>query len=261
MTSALEYLDTTTKSVINNIVDEYGKDLKKYSSNSQLHSLDIGIAFTQLIMNITDCIILSTGTDSKCYGIKFTKSNPKEFDSVREKTNFYANNGIILQTKVLQIIDFLMRLKDEGVIIFTQTDFGKPINKPTYKCLDPKNFGTMFMTIQSAKINEFIDEIYFSHIVPTISLIGFKNRDYKTIEQERFECSQCTSYIGIITAIIIAIISPISITHCSTSTIDKKQFKTLVDVIQEKNDSINNDSTIENKNTQIINEKNKNEKP
>lgn len=254
MTSALEFLDPTTKLVITNIVESYEKDLEKYSNNSQVQSSDIGIAFTELIMNITNCVILSAGSDSNCFGIKFKKSDTKEFNSVIEQTNFHANKGLILQTKVLQIIDFLMRLKDEGVIMFTQIDFGKPIGKPTYNSLAQESFDTMFMTIQSTKVNEFINDIYFSHIVPAVSLIGFKNRGYKTIEQERFECSQCTSYIGIIAAILIAVFSPILMTHCSTSTINENQFNSLINIIKGTNDVNNNDTIIENTNTQIIHE-------
>ena len=242
MTSALDFLDPITKRVVTLIVEEYDNDVKKYTNNSQTHNLDIGIAFIDLIKRILDCIIMSTGTNSKSYGIKFMKSESKRFSSISEETYFQANNGIVLQTKVLQIIDFLISLKDEGVIMFTQTDFGKQVDKPTYRSSAQENIGTMFMTIQSTKINEFIDEIYFSHIVPTIGLIGFKKRGYKTVEQERFKKTQCASYTGIIAAVLIAILSPILMTHCSTSTINKNQFNSLINIIQEKNRATRNDT-------------------
>lgn len=250
MTSALDFLDPTTKSVVTLIVDEYENDIKKYSNNSQIHSSDIGIAFIDLIKRISDCVVLSTGTDSKRFGIRFMKSDSKEFRSVSEDTTFNTNNGIILQTKVLQIIDFLIRLKDEGVIMFTQIDFGKPVDKPTYKSFAPENIGTIFMSIQSTKINEFIDEIYFSHIVPTTSLIGFKKRGYKTVEQGRFEDTQCASYIGILAAVLIAIFSPILMTHCSTSTINEYQFNSLMNVIQGRDSAPKNDTIIDNNTNQ-----------
>lgn len=260
MTSALDFLDSTTKRVVTLIVDEYKNDIKKYTDNSQIHNLDIGIAFIDLIKRISDCIVLSTGTHAKSFGIRFVKSESQEFSSVLEETHFYANNGIVLQTKVIQIIDFLIRLKDEGVIMFTQINFGKPVDKPTYKSFDPENKGSMFMTIQSTKINEFIDEFYFSNIVPTTGLIGFKDRGYKTVEQVRHEDTQCVSVMGIIAAVLIAIFSPILMTYCSTSTINEDQFNSLINVIQEKNRVTKDDTIIQN-HTQIINGKVENEKP
>lgn len=235
MNSALDFLDSTTKRVVEHIVEKYEKDIRVYSNNSHIQTSSIGISFIELINDITQCIILSTGTNSKCFGIKFSATNNTEFNTVIESTKFNANNGFILQTKVLQIIDFLIRLKDEGAIMFTQIDMGKSIEKPIYKCLGPQNIGTMFLTIQSKNINDFIDEIYYSNIIPTINLIGFKNRGYKTIDQERFEDSQCVSHLGIITAILIAILSPILMTHCSTSTINESQFDSLINVIQGSN--------------------------
>lgn len=260
MTSALDYLDSTTKRVVTLIVEEYENDVKKYTNNSQIHNLDIGIAFIDLIKRISDCIVLSTGTHTKSFGIRFMKSESKEFSSASEETYFNANNGIVLQTKVLQVIEFLIRLKEEGVIMFTQIDFGKPVDKPTYKSSSLENTGTMFMTIQSARINKFIDEIYFSNIVPTIGLIGFKNRGYKTIEQDRFEDTQCVSCMGIIAAILIAILSPILMTHCSTSTINENQFNSLMNVIQETKSVSKNNKIIQN-HTPIIDGKTENEKP
>lgn len=247
MNSALDFLDTTTKRVVTLIVNKYEDDINKCSNNSHIFSSDVGIAFIDLIKQITDCIVFSTGTDSKCYGIRFVKLEDKEFNNVSEETNFYANNGMILQTKVLQIIDFLIRLKDEGVIMFTQIDYGKPVDKPTYKSFAPENFGTMFMTIQSTTINEFIDKIYYSHIVPTIGLIGFKKRGYKTIEQKRFNETKCISYLGIIAAVLIAIFSPILMTYCSTSTINENQFNSLINVIKENDNASRNDTIIDKK--------------
>ncbi|MBD5287099.1 MAG: hypothetical protein HDS27_06185 [Bacteroides sp.] len=261
MNSALDFLDSTTKDVVKLIVEKYQKDISTYSNSTQIHSLNIGIGFTELINDITNCVILSTGRDSKSFGIKFTTNNNKGFSSVLESTTFHANKGVVLETQVLQIIDFLIRLKDEGVILFTQIDFGKPIKKPTYKSLVPENNGTMFFTIQEKRINEFIDEIYYSNIIPTVGLIGFKKRDYKTIDQEQFESSQCLSYIGVIAAIIIAILSPILMTYCSTSTINENQFNSLIKVIQSKDNVIHFDSVNSNNHFNIINGKITNEKP
>ncbi|MBD5277904.1 MAG: hypothetical protein HDS32_01505 [Bacteroides sp.] len=259
MNSALDFLDSTTKDVVKHIVEKYQKDISTYSNSTQIHSLNIGIAFTELINDITNCVILSTGNDSKRYGIKFTTTNYKGFSSVIDSTAFHANKGIILQTKVLQIIDFLIRLKDEGVIMFTQIDMDKPVKKPIYKSLS-ENMETMFITIQEKRINEFLDEFYYSNIIPTVSLIGFKNRGYKTIDQERFEISQCISYMGVLAAIVIAILSPMLMTHCSTSTINENQFNSLIKVIQARDNVSQYDTLNKKNNSIIINGKDENEK-
>lgn len=247
MNTVLDFLDSTTKNVVKHIVERYEKDIRAYSNNSQCQTSGIGVTFTELLKNITNCVILATENNPKCFGIKLQKDNMTECHSVRESTTLHANNVWIIHTQVLQILDFLLRLKDEGAILFSQVDVSKPIDKPTFNGMAFEKDSTMFFPIQNAKINEFIDKNYYSNIVPTISLIGFKNRDYKTVDQERFECSQCTSNIGIITAILIALFSPMLMTHCSRSTIDEIQFNILIKEIKKTNTITPCDSIIANK--------------
>lgn len=228
MSSILEYLDSNTKGVIKQIVEKYESDIEFYFNNNHTQTDGIGITFIELINSLTHCVILSDKENT--FGIKFKHSNNSNFSSVKEATHFHVNNGFILQTEVLQILDFIFRLHNEGIILFTDVDDSKL--KPKFKGMAYEDCGTMFFPIHNSRINEFINGIYYSHIVPTNTLIGFKRRGYKTSEQDRFEESQCTSNIGIIAAIVIAVISPILMTYCSTSTINSQQFDLLIKEIR-----------------------------
>lgn len=230
MSNVLEYLDPNTKLVIKQIVEKFEKDIELYSNNNHTQTNGIGITFIELINSITHCEILSDKDNS--FGIKF-KHKDNNFDSVREAVCYHGNNGFILQTKVLQILDFIIKLHNEGIILFTDVNTSK--SKPKYKGAAHEDCGTMFFPIHNSRINEFISEIYYSHIVPTTSLIGFKKRGYKTAEQDRFEDAQCTSNIGIIVALVIAAVSPLLMTHCSISTINSEQFDSLIKEIQVSN--------------------------
>lgn len=222
----LEYLDESTKKVVGLIVDKYLEDMKKYQNNYKEHAFGIGLELASLLDNLFSCAIL---VDNSNFVIKIRYSKIKSLNQ-NENINLQANNGFINQTKVLQVINFLKRLNDEGLILFAE-EKKYPKKFPEFKSWAFEENGTQIFPIINESLNEFIRSRYFSHILPTEILISFKNKGYKTVEKEREEASECIGNLGIITAIAISIVSPFLMTHCSKTSIEETQFNAIIKTI------------------------------
>ena len=123
--SVLEYLDNSTKNVIKLIVEKYLNDINKYKDNSKEQATGIGIELYEILSNTCNCELLK---DRDSFVIRFKhedlESSDKDLESSdkKEHTAYHGNNGFIIQTRVLQIINFLQKLSIEGLIMFAEPD-------------------------------------------------------------------------------------------------------------------------------------------
>ena len=232
--SVLEYLDNSTKNVIKLIVEKYLNDINKYKDNSKEQATGIGIELYEILSNTCNCELIK---DRDSFVIRFKhedlESSDKDLESSdkKEHTAYHGNNGFIIQTRVLQIINFLQKLSIEGLIMFAEPDLMDKY--PQFKGIAFEETGTMIYPIHNKSLNSFIKQIYYSHIFPTETLISFKNKGFITVENERFKSSKSTSYIAIFVAVLIAVLSPQLMTQCSHTTIEQKQIDSIINVIKQ----------------------------
>lgn len=225
--TTLEYLDETTKQVVTFIVEKYLNDITKYKDNHSVHANGMGTVLSEILNVQFQCAILEDGHG---FIVRFKQSSSQKL-SVKENINRQANNGFIKYSKILQVINFLYRLCEERLILFAEEN-SQPKYIPQYKEMALEERGTMEFPIVNNTLNQFIRSHYYSHIFPTEILVAFKNKGYKTVEKERAEASECLGNLGIISAIAIAVMSPLLMTHCSNTQIEENQYNKLIEAIE-----------------------------
>lgn len=201
MTCILEYIDDTTKKVVELIVEQYKKDLfdLKYLPSEQRDG--VGITLGDIIFQICDCHIIKYES-SFCVKYKI----PHDISlKVQEDTAYSGNLGFLNQTKALQIINFIIQLSQEGYIVLTE--FGNSKAYPSYKGVSENDMGYIYLPIRNQKINSFLELAYYSHVCPTSTLEKFRENSFKTVEKQRYFWTQVCSWVAIIVAIAIGIIS------------------------------------------------------
>lgn len=226
MSTVLEYMDDTTRNVVSLIVSKYKEDCSnlKYFPTKQVDG--IGISFIELIETLTGCKILRDGT---YFGIKLHFEDCLKFEDISLQVAHHGNNGFLIQTKALQIINFLFQLYKEGLIILPEFALSKMYR--IYKGSTFDKNKDMFYPIKNNEINVFISKAYYSHLCPTLTLINFSDK-FETAEQKRFSKNVKLGYSGIIAALIIALGSPWLMTKFSKTTIEDRQFNDIIYAIQ-----------------------------
>ena len=201
MSSILEYIDDTTKKVVELIVEQYDKDLfdLKYLPSEQRDG--VGITLGDIILKICDCNIIKYDS---YFCIKYKSPHDVSLKE-QEETAYRGNLGFINQTKTLQIINFIIQLSQEGYIVLTE--FGKSKAYPSYKGVSENDTGYIYLPIRNQNINSFLELAYYSHVCPTCTLEKFKKSNFKTVEKRRYFWTQLCSWVAIVVAIAIGIVS------------------------------------------------------
>ena len=202
MSSILDNIDETLKNVVKLIVEQYQKDLSELQYLPSEQRSGIGVRFVDIISILTDCTLLRY--DGK-FAIKIVDNSEPPLPTVREDVAYRGNVGFTKQIKTIQIINFLIQLQTEGYIVIPE--YGKEKAYPQYKGPSENEERVMYIPIRNTEINHFIEMVYFSRICPSAMLEKFKKRNYKTIDKNRFFWTQICSWAGIITAILIAILT------------------------------------------------------
>lgn len=201
MSSILEYIDDTTKRVVKIIVEQYQKDLSELNYLPSELRDGIGTTLSEIISQICDCNIIKY-YDSFCIKYKI----PQDFAlSIQEDTAYRGNIGFIKQTKTLQIINFIIQLSKEGYIIFPELEKSKAY--PAYKGVSENDIGVIYLPIRNQEVNTFLELAYYTHICPTSTLEKFKKNNYTTVEKKRFFWNQFCSWVAIIVAVAIGLVS------------------------------------------------------
>lgn len=200
MSSILEYMDETTKKVVEIIVNQYQKDVAELNYLPSELRGGVGTTLQDIISQICNCSIIKYD-NSFCVRYNITQDTTL---SVQEDTAYRGNIGFINQTKVLQIINFIIQLFNEGWIVLPEFDKSKAY--PSYKGVSENDIGVIYLPIRNKEINSFLEFAYYSHICPTSVLVKFKKNKYKTVEKKRYFWTQVCSWAAILTAILIALI-------------------------------------------------------
>lgn len=183
MSSILEYIDDTTKQVVSQIVSTYQEDILIYKDNFELQTIGIGTELNSILYSLCKCC-LKQDELSKDFVLIISQDKP-DFPTTKQNVCFSFNNALILRTRALQIINFLKRLSDEGLILFADAAENK--SYPQYKGQAQEKERFEVCAVQNRRLNNFIKAIFYSHIFPTETLIGFVNNSFKTNEQVRYE--------------------------------------------------------------------------
>lgn len=179
----LDYLDETTQSVIELIVNQYQNDVAQYTNNSSTQVCRIGIDINSILKCRCNCVLKQLESENGF--VLMMKKDCPSLPTVKEQTYYRFNNSLIERTRALQIINFLKRLSDEGLILFTDTTDYKGF--PKFKGMATEESGTIACLVDNKRLDNFIKAVYYSHIVPTESLVGYMRDGFKTKEQIRFE--------------------------------------------------------------------------
>ena len=179
----LDYMDEITQSVIELIVNQYQNDVAQYTNNSNTQVCRIGIDINSILKCSCNCVLKQLESENG-FVLMMHKDCPS-LPTVKEQTYYRFNNSLIERTRALQIINFLKRLSDEGLILFTDTTDNKSF--PKFEGMATEESGTIACLVDNKRLDNFIKAVYYSHIVPTESLVGYMRDGFKTKEQIRFE--------------------------------------------------------------------------
>ncbi|MDE5881053.1 MAG: hypothetical protein K2H60_04930 [Muribaculaceae bacterium] len=179
----LDYTDDVTRSVIELIVNQYQNDIAQYTNNSCSQVCRIGIDINSILKDCCNCVLKQLKSENG-FVLMMQKDCPN-LPTVKEQTYYRFNNSLIERTRALQIINFLKRLSDEGLILFTDTTDYKGF--PKFEGMATEESGTIACLVDNKRLDNFIKAVYYSHIIPTESLTGYMRDGYKTKDQIRFE--------------------------------------------------------------------------
>ncbi len=150
MSSILEYIDDTTKEVVKIIVDQYDKDLKELNYLPSELRNGVGTTLREIISQICDCSIIKY-EDSFCVKYEIPQDSSL---CVQEDTAYRGNIGFINQTKVAQIINFIIQLYREGSLVLPEFDKSKAY--PSYKGVTEIDFGVIYLPMRNQDINTIL---------------------------------------------------------------------------------------------------------
>lgn len=121
--------------------------------------------------------------------------------------------------------------------------------------------------IKNKEVFDFLNTYYWSCVIPSSVLCDYRDNKFKTVETKRHKENAKLSCVGIFSAFLIALLSPMLMTKYSKTSIDSNQLDTILNAIPKQSDEIKLNSeqmdsiiTIINKIAQPSGEKFTNEK-
>ena len=212
----LEHLSNSEKEVIVKIVDGYLNSYENMKHDSDSIFDTPGFWLNSLFSN-KDCYISFFNKD----GDLWIRYNAEDKD---DNINRYFQFINLKRVEIFTSINFLQWLHNEQLIFFSEN---KNSELPTYsepKEKDLKKWESGGLhhydeSLHSSSAFEFLNNYYWAHIIPSQSLIAFRQHNFRTVERIRHIRSQVASWCAILCAIFIALFS-----RTCTTKIDMNQY-------------------------------------
>lgn len=252
----LDNLDYESKTFISNIVDGYvkGKEHIKSGSNPYIDNpgMMVNNIFTTFSGKWIYNVIFHILEDSKIeiYYI-FSKSliqikdGEEEYDAIERLIK-------IIRSEIVHKISILQLLKDSGHIFFVDDKNCNFFNSGKVTQHDKErwnNNGIKYYRdeLKSKVLYEFLSQFSSSLIIPSPQLIDFRNNNFRTVEDRRFEeqhrlsenalkIARCSNIIAIVIGII-SLLATCIITKCSSTKINEAQFLQIIETINNNNNN------------------------
>lgn len=265
----LEYLSQEEKELIGHIVDGYNLSYENMKENINslynspglwLHSI-----FNDYNESYNKCLISLSDKDGELAANFYIKN-------CNDSNRFFQ----ILNLKKAEFISRATFVKSlfNANLIFFEEDKGCEMHKfkeeTEEKREELKKEGFSFYPeiIKSESVYSFLKRYFWSRIIPSSSLIKYRQCGFLTPEQKRHHRDLSVSTFGIVTAILIAMLSPWLMTKCSNTTIEQRQIESIIKAIPTRVDEVRiNQCQLDSlykvidKSTNKIHGKTKNEKP
>ncbi len=264
----LDDLTIEEKNLIGQIVDGYLLSYKKMEEDSNSIYNSPGLFLFSLFYNYDElrnpCHITLSNRNGELAASFFIKDCPDN--------NYFFQQINLRKADFISRATFIETLFKYNLIFFEEDEeCGMPkYEEPTkdkHQKLQKEGFSYHTEVIKSESIYCFINKYYWSHIIPSPNLILYRKQKYKTPEQRRHKINVIISGSGIVTAILIALVSPWLMTKCSHTAIEQRQVDSIINAIHSEKDEVNSnleqlDSMINTiRNFNDIYGKAKNEKP
>lgn len=147
---------------------------------------------------------------------KYGTNYKNKIDNIA-KTRFYS---------LVISISFIQSLFKNNLIFFTEENLEPSTYDlwyvPSEEEYPRSNYIRKCNNIFYKELSKFLDKFLGSPIIPNHQLLDLYNNNFSTPEQTRFRHGQNLSKFGILTAILIALLSPWLMTKYSYSTIDQE---------------------------------------
>lgn len=131
---------------------------------------------------------------------------------------------------VVQYCLFILLLYKKGLIIIDKSIKNEPCND--YSKKEDYDHFSFNETCGDDDLGNFVCNNWNLPIIPTTDLKELVNDEFKTSEQKRFECQRCLTYLSIIVAIIIGVLSPI-LTKCISEKSEQEKIRLILTAIEE----------------------------
>lgn len=228
----LEYLSQEDKELIGHIVDCYllsYRDMKEnihsiYNSPGVwLHSI-----FNDYKESDNKCLISLADKDGELvasFYIKNSKDSNHFFQMLNLKKAEFISRATFVESLYNAKLIFFEEDKECEMHLFNEVTEEKREN------LKKEGFSFYSEIIKSESLYSFIKRYYWSRIIPSSSLIKYRQSGFLTPEQKRHHRDLSLSTFGIVTAILIAMLSPWLMTKYSNTTIDQRQIESIIKAI------------------------------
>lgn len=235
----LDSASATEKDLVRRIVDNYRGGYENIKTDKHsildspgcwLHSL-----FYDFHLSNSSCCINFSNKDDQLWA---TYVLPKGDDA-----NDFFQRINIKKASFFEQIAFL-KLLFKNNLIFFEKDYDCGLNKfvghtdHDISKWDEYGLGYYDEFIKNKEVFDFLNKYYWSSVIPSSVLCDYKDNDFKTVEAQRHKENSRLSRTGIISAFIVALLSPWLMTKCSSSKLDNVQFERVIQ-FHTTSDSIN----------------------
>lgn len=223
----MEYNNELCRNLIRAIVDTYKENYEKCSKSSTRVSC-IGIDFKELFSSEKLDIQIGERYNDFVFRVQGQQINSHS-KILRKRVIKALNISELVFSDLLLIINLLQKFENENLIVFSNR-----LKSNVFPNFDNDNGNNIsYLNINNHKIEEYIKENYYSQIIPTTTLIDIAENDFKTVEQRRFDEQNCSTWIGIVTAIVIGIMSPI-LSKCISEKGEQEKIEQIVNAINKQ---------------------------
>lgn len=239
MSNILSNIDEPCKLIVDRIVDAYNNYFEAIKEDCSHTYGDPGHPFDSLF-----------GKDY-LHGAHFTidhKVNALMINQVFDKNDYshlsqkqmidaFHVDAVIQKTQVIEQLNFVKLLYENGLIFFTEDKDGQDIGewKPDHRFMDEalksgKHFNHAF--VYSTTLLDFVSKFFYARVLPSQRLIDFKANGYKTSDEIAFKKTQRLGWAGVLVALLVGITSLV-VSIAKDSTIDSIQHRELIEAIQQ----------------------------
>lgn len=246
--SSLSHLDEFQKDIMKKIVANY----KAYIENLNHGNPDDEVSmFFSILMydtlkskdyfHVEEAHIVTSNNTEIDFEIVYNKPLMVE-DGQLDIDNLIDSETKSIKIKLIRFLDFILKLYNQGFIVLSDEE-DEPTKEEAWERADYKNcinkgYKVELICFSSSRLKEFVDKYYHAAIIPTQLLIDFVKNKYLSNDEVKFRKSQRLGKIAILSSVLIAIASPLMMTKCSSSKINKTQFEKIINSIHVA-DSIN----------------------